>query len=267
MGAVMQMRSEDVSESGDRLLGTWCAMLLATLGALLALGCSDGQRRPGEIVLLEDLDDSKQVVDRRICLVGRDRFSARDAEMLVSRLRLFVADVRGKHVLGRLTLLPCDAVSREQPYLSATHSRAQVLVLGDSAEARLRLGNELRIVRLSGGSDLGRLGMDGYSFELYSFIMIANHYPQFKGSKLTPSLTLEMRTGQLPPALVGTDLLKKCELYFKNLKVSMTIKGGFMSFPSEPLDDLGFRPHEGTGEPFLQCGGHHCVEASDLNHE
>lgn len=206
--------------------------------------------------VFEDLDDSHQVLDRRSCLVANDDFGQGDAEMLLDELKSFTARVKGRYPLGRLTLVRCgaDKAWRSGDYRS--YSVAQVLILGGNAEARLRLGGELRVIRLAGSSDLGRLQLDGFTFELYAFHVISNHIPVPIRSPLPEQIVLELRTSSLPPVSTGTQMLKMLESNFAGVRVGAYIKVGFEQ--PFPLDDRGFRQHEAYGHPFLQCGGHQC---------
>ena len=253
------MLSEGGFQSGNRQAVRCCLALIATLGALLSVACGDHLKYAGEKDVYQDIDDSRQVLDRRSCLIGRDHFSEGDSEMLLSRMRSFATNSLRKYPLARMTLVPCDGNTLKQFVEEGTYSIAQVLILGDTAEARLRLGREVRTVRLAGASNLGRLQVAGFNFELYAFRKVLNHYPVVKGSTLAPEIVFEMRSSRLPPTGVGAQLLRMIESHFKDLRVGAEIKAGFDK-PSDPLDDRGFRQHDGSGMPFLQCVAHQCFE-------
>ncbi len=234
-----------------------CGIFVVTFSA----GC---MRHAPEEGVYEDLDDSRQVLDRRSCLTGKSEFLPSDAEMLLGELRSFARRVRGRYPLGRMTLTPCGADNAMRSPDYRGYSIAQVLILGDSAEAKLRLRGDLRVVRLSGAIDLGRLEIDGVSFEFDAFHLLSNHIPGPPGSSRPEWIVLELRTSGHPPISTGTKILRLLESHFVGVEVGADIEvGASTTVGSEqqyPFVDLGFRQHQAYGRVFLQCGGHRCAE-------
>ena len=228
------------------------AMFLAVVVAFSS-GCG---REPSialdERVLENEVAGEGLVLDRRVCVVGKSSFTADDEAILLNRLRVAAARVKGKHVLTRLTLVPCGPNGDGRSDVGFDPGIAQLVDLADSAEARLRIDKETKNVPLGDGGALRGLRLGGHHFVLFTF-----HIYRVHG---VSRLDVDLRTDDLPSLAVARDITNMIGSYFygpigsyfSNLRISVEIHDRVDGWSRGPYEKGNLFP-EVKSAPYLVC--------------
>lgn len=171
--------------------------------------------------------------------MNQTAFQSTDMVPLLARLRAFVRRGSQPYALRRLTIVPCGR--------GPSSGLAQVIVLGESTEARLHVGGEFRTVRLAGRVDLSRIEVGSREFNLFSFFIHKN----------MDSLLLEVHTSDLPSSTESDELARRLRSNFGQIKVLIRIDAG-SGFPmSGPDADPWFRSDLRTSK-YVWCDSTGC---------